>query len=456
MKMHSEGEIHRSFKVGSWDFRPMLKELKAPDGRTVKLEDKISLLLETLCSRDAAVVSKEELIDAVWDGREVSEQTIPVAISKLRKTLGDNSAAPTMLETVPRRGYRMMSDTASGPKISGAGIQQNSFIRVALALALVMVAALAWMVFDKSVNIGTSPAQASKPGIILTINDVRPISKAEGQIDRAIALSELASFYLSQMPDVLVIRHWWNLDAPDPTGGIYTRYGAETPVYSLKSTLLEENGEAAVALILSNPKTEEILWSGLHFVGRGTGDYFANLREMLKSLGVFGSSAVVDSLAGNAILEDERYWQGLYFAHLSNEGAAKAANNAWKAIAEERPDDAYVKSARSALWARWGPDAGGEWVKAPPKESTQGYVGLIDRAAIALFRDSDAARALMLLEAALEVAPGDHYALSLQGEALLLAGDKAGCIEAYKKALRLAPFAKSYAVRLAQLESTSD
>ncbi|MBL4790916.1 MAG: winged helix-turn-helix domain-containing protein, partial [Kordiimonadaceae bacterium] len=272
MKMHSEGEIHRSFKVGSWDFRPMLKELKAPDGRTVKLEDKISLLLETLCSRDGAVVSKEELIDAVWDGREVSEQTIPVAISKLRKTLGDNSASPTMLETVPRHGYRMMREMASASAMSGAGTPNNNFMRMAIAVSLVIVVALAWMVFDKGANIGTSPALAAKPGIILTINDVRPVSKADGQIDRAIALSELASFYLSQMPDVLVIRHWWNLDAPDPTGGIYTRYGAETPVYALKSTLLEENGEAAVALILSNPKTEEILWSGLHFVGRGTGD----------------------------------------------------------------------------------------------------------------------------------------------------------------------------------------
>jgi len=49
---------------------------------------------------------------------------------------------------------------------------------------------------------------------------------------------------------------------------------------------------------------------------------------------------------------------------------------------------------------------------------------------------------------------GDHYALSIWAEARLLAGDKAGSIEAYHKALRLAPFARLYKTRLVSLEGS--
>jgi len=452
----SESIEKHTFKVGPWEFVPKLKLLKGDDGLTVKLEDKIALVLETLCRHDGAPVSKQELITAVWDGREVSEQTVPVAISKLRKFLGDNSTEPTMLETVPRKGYRLMVPPSEAVMaealLESEGM--SSLSRLALAVSLLAIILVGWS-FYRSDNVSiTSPADAEKPGIILTINDVRTAGGDQSQMQRAIALSELASFYLSQVSDVLVIRHWWNLDAPDPTGGIYTRYGAKTPIYSVKAMLIEDTGGLSVSIQLSNPKTDELIWTGMHVVSAGTGDYFATLEAMLQTIGVAGTVPDTAAQALSPAFEDERYWVGRYFAQLSSEGAAKTAGQAWQAIALDNPGDPLVTSAQQALSARWGIESLLAQNTLP--EADTGYVGLVDRGAVALFRDKDADRATRLLEAALEIAPGDHYALSVLAEARLMMGDKEGGIEAYRKAIRLAPFARAYGARLAAVEAPAD
>jgi len=451
----SADENH-NFMVGPWEFSPALKELKGENGTKIRLEDKISHVLETLCIHNGAPVSKEELITAVWDGREVSEQTVPVAISKLRKLLGDDTNAPTMLETVPRKGYRLMvppTEAAMADVLKKGGMS-SGLTRFALIASLLAIILVSWSAYRDGDAPITSPAAAGKPGIILAINDVRTGGDKK-KTQRAIALSELASFYLSQVPDVLVIRHWWNLDAPDPTGGIYTRYGAETPVYSVKATIIDTGIDAedteSVAIMLSDPKTDEVIWSGMHLVADGTSGYFGVLGEMLGKLGITGGQRAGAAFATYPVLEDDRYWVGRYFSHLSNEGAAKTAEKAWQAISIDQPDDPVINSAHRALRARWK-DRVSKAQPWKPAEAETGYIGLVDRAAIALFRDENAARAITLLDAALEIAPGDHYALSVLGEARLLAGDRPGSIEAYKKAIRLAPFARSYAARLTVLE----
>jgi DNA-binding winged helix-turn-helix (wHTH) protein/tetratricopeptide (TPR) repeat protein len=440
------------YRVGPWTFDPAQSELRSAS-ETVKLEEKISKVLELLCCHDGSLVSKEELIQVGWEGREVSEQTVPVAISKLRKALGDKTDDPTMLETVPRKGYRLvvpptdalMADTVRKTAITGA------LPRLLVAVLVLATLFGIWNYLNSDGQSITAPADAAKPGIILTINDVRTLSDGDDQMQRAIALSELASFYLAQVPELLVIRHWWNLDAPDPTGGIFTRYGADTPVYSLKATLIEEEGKAAVTMLLSDPKTDEVLWSGLHFVELGAPGYFAVLDQMLKTLRVSHKPAVEDTLFAEASFADERYWMGRYFMELSNEGAAKTADTAWRALALDYPDDALLAAARASLQARWGLGEGAVLPAASPA-----YLSVVDRAAVLLYRDKDAAGAAELLKQSLRQAPGDHYALSLLAEANFQMGEEAKGVELLKKAARLAPYARSYSEKLARLEAEGE
>jgi len=55
-------------------------------------------------------VSKEQIIGHVWQGSVVNDEILSVAISKIRKALGDNARQPTFIKTIPNVGYCLISD----------------------------------------------------------------------------------------------------------------------------------------------------------------------------------------------------------------------------------------------------------------------------------------------------------------------------------------------------------
>lgn len=77
------------------------------DGRRIPLEAKPLELLHELLLRAGQVVTKDELLDAVWPGLSVVEASVPTAVLKLRRALGDEKGAGRIIETVPRIGYRL-------------------------------------------------------------------------------------------------------------------------------------------------------------------------------------------------------------------------------------------------------------------------------------------------------------------------------------------------------------
>jgi predicted ATPase/DNA-binding winged helix-turn-helix (wHTH) protein len=75
-------------------------------------------LFEVLCrlvGRPGELVTKDELLDAVWSNLHVSESSLSVSISALRSALGDDSRAPRYIETVARRGYRFIAPVTAAP-----------------------------------------------------------------------------------------------------------------------------------------------------------------------------------------------------------------------------------------------------------------------------------------------------------------------------------------------------
>ena len=340
---------NKQYHINHWVFHPEEKLLRHNDGHDVKLEDKIAKLLLTFCIHRGQLISKESIIAAVWDGRELSEQTIPVAISKLRKALGDDINKPQMLETIPRQGYRLRAEKV----VNAEPLDKPPMSRRAYSLAagclILLVSGLfiAWEYSTPPAN-RIQVANAEKPGIIVTINDVRTTEDTKDKIDQAIAISELSSFFLAQVPDLLVIRHWWNLDAPDPTGGIYTRYGNATPVYSLKATLLKEEEGNLVTFILSNPQTDEIIWTGIHRVKHGSKSLFSTLSSMLARLTIAS-----DDIEPVAPEEDLNYWNARYYMQLSTPGTAQVAFEYLQKMTSANEATPAQQSTRNALISRW-------------------------------------------------------------------------------------------------------
>jgi DNA-binding winged helix-turn-helix (wHTH) protein len=100
------------FQLGEWLVRPQDGSLCGSAGAAARIEPLLMELLVCLCSRAGEVVSKQELIDGVWGGRFISDETIKASLYQLRKALDDSSRQPRFIETLPKRGYRMLVQPA--------------------------------------------------------------------------------------------------------------------------------------------------------------------------------------------------------------------------------------------------------------------------------------------------------------------------------------------------------
>jgi TolB-like protein len=86
------------------------------DGKVdVQLRAKSLELLLHLVSNAGRVVSKSELLDAVWNGLAISEDSLTQCIHDVRRALGDSEQK--LVRTVPRRGYLFPAEMLEAPKI---------------------------------------------------------------------------------------------------------------------------------------------------------------------------------------------------------------------------------------------------------------------------------------------------------------------------------------------------
>ncbi len=81
-------------------------------GRPVPVEPKVFNLLAHFARHPERVFSRDELVDAVWAGRVVSDATVSTCIKNARKALGDSGGSQLYVRTVRGRGFRFCADVA--------------------------------------------------------------------------------------------------------------------------------------------------------------------------------------------------------------------------------------------------------------------------------------------------------------------------------------------------------
>jgi DNA-binding winged helix-turn-helix (wHTH) protein len=81
----------------------------------VVLPPKAFDVLQYLVTHPDRPVPTEELLDAVWPETTVSDTVVRIAISEVRRALGDTAQAPRFIATVPRRGYRFLVPVTVAP-----------------------------------------------------------------------------------------------------------------------------------------------------------------------------------------------------------------------------------------------------------------------------------------------------------------------------------------------------
>jgi DNA-binding winged helix-turn-helix (wHTH) protein/predicted ATPase len=84
-------------------------------GTPIALRPKTWAVLVYMAERPGALVTKEELLNAVWPDVSVTPDTLTKSIRELRLALGDDSASPRFIETAHGRGFRFIGKTSTAP-----------------------------------------------------------------------------------------------------------------------------------------------------------------------------------------------------------------------------------------------------------------------------------------------------------------------------------------------------
>ncbi len=106
-------QIERSCHFSQWQFDPADGSLTSAS-QSHRLQPRLSKLLAILLANSGELLSREQLIDALWQDKMVNEDALSRCIAELRATLGDKTGQPEFIETVPKKGYRFLQPIKQG------------------------------------------------------------------------------------------------------------------------------------------------------------------------------------------------------------------------------------------------------------------------------------------------------------------------------------------------------
>jgi TolB-like protein/DNA-binding winged helix-turn-helix (wHTH) protein/Tfp pilus assembly protein PilF len=101
-----------AIRIGAWRVDAAREEI-SKDGATVKLERRLMQLLLCLADKPGQILSVEQLLDRVWAGVVVTQDSVYQAIASLRRILGDDASEPTYITNIPRRGYCLIAPVSA-------------------------------------------------------------------------------------------------------------------------------------------------------------------------------------------------------------------------------------------------------------------------------------------------------------------------------------------------------
>ena len=233
--MESSGR--KLFLIGEWRVDPALGEISR-GGETVRLEVRTMKLLMCLAERAGQVVSIDDLLNEVWPGVSVSQDSVYQAVTSLRRQLGDDPKQPAYIATVPRLGYRLIaavrpwSEEQAAKGKHARSVAQLAPLRlqwlVVPAVLLLTVIAVAFLIRGK--DAGKRPvssalaAQLQKSVAVLPFLDLTDGMKEEEFAD---GMTEELISRLSKIPEFRVA---------SATSSFYFK-GKQVPVADIAKTL---------------------------------------------------------------------------------------------------------------------------------------------------------------------------------------------------------------------------
>jgi DNA-binding winged helix-turn-helix (wHTH) protein/TolB-like protein/Flp pilus assembly protein TadD len=252
------------------------RRLLGADGQTLPLSARAYDVLVFLVENRARVVSKDELMRAVWSRVVVEENNLNQAIYNIRKALGDTRQEPRFILTVAGRGYQFIADThaergddaitPSAPPPAApqpepppvatepAPAHSRRWLLLAGGAAVASLAGVAWWLKGRSPAGGLPPSVAVLP--------FRPVVEPDPNAAIGIGITEMLINRLSELPGVAVsplssVRRFAGPDVDPLAAGRELRVAAV-----LEGNVQLEHDRLRLTWRLLDVENGRALWSG--------------------------------------------------------------------------------------------------------------------------------------------------------------------------------------------------
>ncbi len=256
-------------RFGDYEFDPSTGDLAPISANAcrsdVRLAPQPARLLSLLASRDGAIVTRDEIQAELWPDVEVEfDQSLNFCIRQIRAALNDSAVEPRYIETLPRRGYRLLppvvparssvagtspatiapGDSAPLPAVRVASDGAHRFLRPALLLLLGLVlAAFSGLLIIGPAELETLDAQPPRLGVM----PFEPPATREGFPNTTRIAAELVRL-LGNQPQEIILVGPATTSAHDGTGSVRDFAASLQLDYVLNDRFLDE--EAGPELLL--------------------------------------------------------------------------------------------------------------------------------------------------------------------------------------------------------------
>ena len=196
----TESALGGNFRIGPWFVEPSVNTVSR-NGKTIRLEPKVLEVVVYLAQHPGETVAKEELIRAIWRDTFVSDDVLTRCISELRKALDDDPKAPRVIETIPRKGYRLLQRVERIPPLGPPPERKWKWKwwvagSASIIVAGVLAAVVLWHVKPGSQSRPMLPADIKQTQLTANSNE-NPVGSAAISPDgRYLAYADLTGIHI--------------------------------------------------------------------------------------------------------------------------------------------------------------------------------------------------------------------------------------------------------------------
>ena len=435
--------LKRAFLVGDWQVLP-LEGRVVRDGHSERLRPKAMDILCLLAASPGAVVERDTILAAVWGRTAVTDEPLTATVGELRRVLGDRRGATAYIETIPKRGYRLLAavtrtdgdqNTEPGAPLPGspppAGEEGRAAGRGALLrplpwlmAGLVLLTVMGLLAWQTSRDHGMEVAAAAPRS--LAVLPFRVLGGDDSDHYFGDGLAQEILTILAQAKDLRVAARRSAFEFRDSSRLADIRAALNVDAV-LEGSIRREGAKLRIQAQLTDTSSGYLLWADTY--DRTLDDAFllqsdiafAIADRLALTLGDRGQLLAGTHSTDSAAFLD--YLRGRYLFETATDeaGLMEARHHLESALARD-PELATARAALGGVWARLV-DAG---FLAPAEgyEQARHHTGLAIEAApglaeahaiqgwIRLYHDWDWEGASESLGQALDLAPGDAFILS--------------------------------------------